>query len=91
MMIDHRYGTLENAPKKRRLTPLSSEKGLKNGWVQKATVPKHHEYGAANCRVKKALRRKWEDGWRAATRSKSEAVQQPPDKRLLLHKAEHLR
>jgi hypothetical protein len=43
---------------------------VRTGWLGEA-VSTQHENGRTNCRIKKALRRKWEDRWRAATRSTS--------------------
>jgi hypothetical protein len=53
------------------------------------------ENGGGSQNTKKTLQGKWKDRWRAAARSTSEAIQQPPDKRVLLlheglHKAESL-
>jgi hypothetical protein len=39
--------------------------------------------GGINHNTRKALQGKWENRWRAATRSASEEIQQPPDKRVL--------
>ena len=65
---------------------------VRKGWVNE-WVGSEQEEGGINHNAKKVLQGKWENRWRAATRSASEAIQQPPDKRVLLlheglHKAE---
>src|SRR6266478_6298337 len=65
---------------------------VRKGWVNE-WVGSEQEDGGINHNAKKAPQGKWENRWRAATRSASEAIQQPPDKRVLLlheglHKAE---
>jgi hypothetical protein len=87
--FNRRYGVLGGALTKRKLdTPYPVRKGWVNEWVGS-----EQEDGGINHNAKKALQGKWENRWRAATRSASEAIQQPPDKRVLLlheglHKAE---
>jgi len=65
---------------------------VRKGWVEE-WVGAEQENGRGSHNTKKTLQGKWEDRWRAAARSTSEAIQQPPDKRVLLlheglHKAE---
>ena len=65
---------------------------MRKGWVEE-WVGTEQENGGGRHSTKETLQGKWEDRWRAAARSTSEAIQQPPDKRVLLlheglHKAE---
>jgi reverse transcriptase-like protein len=65
---------------------------VRKGWVEE-WVGTEQENGGGGRSTKETLQGKWEDRWRAAARNTSEAIQQPPDKRVLLlheglHKAE---